>query len=155
MTEARYRGQKVVVVSPDYSDHTKFADHWLPAQPGTAGALAMAMGHVILKEFYVERQVPYFQDYARRYTDLPCLVTLRAREGVYVPDRFLRAFDLGDEGEHAAWSRRPSSTTRRMRSPSPMGRRATGRRATVTPRRARRCPGSPWSSGTTAPCERS
>ncbi|HVD02638.1 MAG TPA: molybdopterin-dependent oxidoreductase, partial [Candidatus Dormibacteraeota bacterium] len=35
MTEARYRGQKVVVVSPDYSDHTKFADDWLPAQPGT------------------------------------------------------------------------------------------------------------------------
>ena len=29
MTEARYRGQKVVVVSPDYSDHTKFADDWL------------------------------------------------------------------------------------------------------------------------------
>jgi nitrate reductase molybdenum cofactor assembly chaperone len=25
MAEARYRGQKVVVVSPDYSDHTKFA----------------------------------------------------------------------------------------------------------------------------------
>ena len=80
MTEARYRGQKVVVVSPDYSDHTKFADHWLPAQPGTDGALAMAMGHVILKEFYVDRQVPYFQEYARRYTDLPLLVTLRERE---------------------------------------------------------------------------
>ena len=32
MTEARYRGQKVVVVSPDYSDHTKFADDWLPAR---------------------------------------------------------------------------------------------------------------------------
>jgi nitrate reductase alpha subunit len=31
MTEARYRGQNVVVVSPDYSDHTKFADDWLPA----------------------------------------------------------------------------------------------------------------------------
>ena len=30
MTEARYRGQKVVVVSPDYAGHTKFADHWLP-----------------------------------------------------------------------------------------------------------------------------
>ena len=37
MTEARYRGQKVVVVSPDYSDHVKFADDWLPAQPGTDG----------------------------------------------------------------------------------------------------------------------
>ena len=31
MTEARYKGQKVVVVSPDYAGHTKFADHWLPA----------------------------------------------------------------------------------------------------------------------------
>ena len=57
MTEARYRGQKVVVVSPDYAEHTKFADHWLAAEPGSDGALAMAMGHVILKEFYVERQV--------------------------------------------------------------------------------------------------
>jgi nitrate reductase alpha subunit len=62
MTEARYKGQKVVVVSPDYSDHCKFADDWLAAHPGTDGALAMAMGHVILKEFYVDRQVPYFVD---------------------------------------------------------------------------------------------
>ena len=29
MTEARYRGQKVVVVSPDYADNVKFADEWL------------------------------------------------------------------------------------------------------------------------------
>ena len=34
MVEARYRGQKVVVVSPDYSDHTKFADDWLACAPG-------------------------------------------------------------------------------------------------------------------------
>src|SRR6266540_1194080 len=103
MTEARYRGQKVVVVSPDYSDHTKFADHWLPAQPGTDAALAMAMGHVILKEFYVDRQVPYFQDYARRFTDMPLLVTLRERGDAYVPDRFLRASDLASIEEHAEW----------------------------------------------------
>ena len=79
MTEARYRGQKTVVVSPDYSDHTKFADHWLPAHPGSDGALAMAMGHVILKEFYVDHQVPYFESYARKFTDMPFLVTLTAR----------------------------------------------------------------------------
>jgi nitrate reductase alpha subunit len=106
MVEARYRGQKVVVVSPDYAEHTKFADHWLPAQPGSDGALAMAMGHVILKEFYVDRQVPYFQDYARRFTDLPLLVTLRERDGAWVPDRLLRASDLdedGGESEHAEW----------------------------------------------------
>lgn len=65
MTEARYKGQKVVVVSPDYSDHTKFADDWLPANPGTDGALAMAMGHVVLSEFYRDRSVPYFTEYAR------------------------------------------------------------------------------------------
>ena len=95
MTEARYRGQKVVVVSPDYSDHTKFADDWLPAAPGTDGALAMAMGHVILTEFFRDRQVPYFTDYVKTYTDLPFLVTLREHHDAYVPDRFLTALDLG------------------------------------------------------------
>ncbi len=94
MVEARYRGQKVVVVSPDYSDHTQFADDWLACAPGTAGALAMAMGHVVLSEFFRDRQVPYFQQYVKTYTDLPFLVTLREREGAYVPDRFLTAADI-------------------------------------------------------------
>jgi nitrate reductase alpha subunit len=102
MTEARYRGQKVVVVSPDYSDHTKFADDWLPAAPGTDGALAMAMGHVILSEFFRDRQVPYFTDYVKTYTDAPFLVTLAERDDGYVPGRFLTAADLGDAGEGAA-----------------------------------------------------
>jgi nitrate reductase alpha subunit len=102
MTEARYRGQKVVVVSPDYSDHTKFADDWLAAAPGTDGALAMAMGHVILAEFYRDRQVPYFTEYARTYTDLPFLVTLEPRGDGYLPGRFLTAADLGQTGEGAA-----------------------------------------------------
>jgi nitrate reductase alpha subunit len=99
MTEARYRGQKTVVVSPDYSDHTKFADEWLPAQPGTDAALAMAMGHVVLREFYVDRQAGYFADYAKRFTDLPFLVTLTERDGLTVPGRFLRASDLDSEAE--------------------------------------------------------
>ena len=103
MTEARYRGQKVVVVSPDYSDHVKFADDWLPAQPGTDGALAMAMGHVMLKEFWVERPVARFEDYGKRFTDLPLLVSLEERDGVHVPGRFLMAADIGDESEHADW----------------------------------------------------
>jgi nitrate reductase alpha subunit len=101
MAEARYRGQKVVVVSPDYADNTKFADTWLPAQPGTDGALAMAMGHVILKECFVEKRVPFFVDYVQRYTDLPFLVTLEPRENAYVPAKFLRASDLGDTGAGA------------------------------------------------------
>ncbi len=104
MTEARYKGQKVVVISPDYAGHTKFADHWLPARAGTDGALAMAMGHVILKEFYVDRRSEPFDEYARRYTDMPHLITLRERaDGTVVPDAFLRASDLGSEEENAEW----------------------------------------------------
>ncbi|MET8385789.1 nitrate reductase subunit alpha [Streptosporangium canum] len=103
MAEARYRGQKVVVVSPDYNDAAKFADEWLAIRPGTDGALAMAMGHVLLKEFFVERQVPYFTGYVKRFTDLPFLVRLRERDGVHVPDKFLTAADLGDTGEGAEW----------------------------------------------------
>lgn len=78
MTEARYRGQKVVVMAPDYAENVKFADEWLPVAPGTDAALGMAMGHVVLKEFFVDRQVPYFEEYTRAYTDLPFLVTLDA-----------------------------------------------------------------------------
>ncbi|NMR21169.1 nitrate reductase subunit alpha [Cellulomonas fimi] len=94
MTEARYRGQKVVAVSPDYADNVKFADEWLAAQPGTDGALAMAMGHVILREFFVDRQVPYFTDYVQRYTDLPFLIRLDEHDGAHVPGKFLTAADL-------------------------------------------------------------
>ncbi|HSI94132.1 MAG TPA: nitrate reductase subunit alpha [Jiangellaceae bacterium] len=103
MTEARYRGQKVVVVSPDYADHTKFADTWLSAQPGTDGALAMAMGHVILTECFVERRVPFFVDFARQYSDLPFLVALEEKDGAHVPAKFLRAADLGDAAEGSDW----------------------------------------------------
>ena len=103
MVEARYKGQKVVVVSPDYSDHTKFADDWLSAAPGTDGALGMAMGHVILTEFFRDRQVPYFTDYVKSYTDLPFLISLTERDGSYVPDGFVTAADIGDDSENAAF----------------------------------------------------
>ena len=94
MTEARYRGQKVIAVAPDYADNVKFADEWLPAAPGTDAALAMAMGHVVLKEFFVDRETPYFNDYVKRYTDLPFLVRLEERDGDLVPGKFLTAADL-------------------------------------------------------------
>jgi len=96
MVEGRYRGTKVVSVSPDYADNTKFADEWLPAQAGSDAALAMAMGHVILKENFVDRRVPFFADYVVQYTDLPFLVTLvDGPGGTTVPGKFLTAADLG------------------------------------------------------------
>jgi nitrate reductase alpha subunit len=106
MAEARYRGQKVIAVAPDYADNVKFADEWLPAAPGTDGALAMAMGHVILREFFVERTVPYFTDYVKRYTDLPFLVRLDIQaDGTYRPGKLLTAADLAETStvENAAF----------------------------------------------------
>ncbi|MEX1348020.1 MAG: nitrate reductase subunit alpha [Desulfobacterales bacterium] len=102
-TEVRYRGAKVVAVAPDYAEYVKFADTWLPAKAGTDAALAMAMTHVILKEFYIERQSEYFTHYAKQYTDLPFVVALDSKGNAFVPGRFLRASDLGADGEHAQW----------------------------------------------------
>lgn len=92
--EARYNGTQVVAVTPDYSEVAKLSDLWLHPKQGTDAAAAMAMGHVILKEFFLDRQVPYFQDYCRRYTDLPLLVTLRRDGARWIPDRYLRASDF-------------------------------------------------------------
>ena len=103
MAEARYRGQKVVAVAPDYADNVKFADEWLACEPGTDGALAMAMGHVILREFFVDRETPAFSDYVKRFTDLPFLVSLDARDGAHVPGKFLTAADLGATDAHASF----------------------------------------------------
>lgn len=108
MAEVRYRGTKVVTVSPDYADNTKFADEWMPAQAGTDAALAMAMGHVLLKEFFVDRRTPFFVDYVQKYTDLPFLIRLEEHDGVdgrggLVPGTFLTAQDLGGGADEDRW----------------------------------------------------
>jgi len=92
--EARYNGTKIVAITPDYAEVAKLSDLWLHPKQGTDAALAMAMGHVILREFFLDRQVPYFQDYCRRYTDMPMLVRLRRDGDRFVPDRYLRQSDL-------------------------------------------------------------
>ncbi len=102
-TEVRYKGAKTVAVTPDYSEVAKLCDLWLHPKQGTDAALAMAMGHVVLKEFYFpdggKARSVYFDDYARRYTDLPLLVLLKEQKladgsATLVPDRYLRASDF-------------------------------------------------------------
>ncbi len=85
MTEARYRGQKVVVCSPDYSDATKFADEWLAPAPGTDGALAMAMGHVVLREFFVDSQTPSFTTTSSASPTCPSWSPWTSRTGRWCP----------------------------------------------------------------------
>ncbi|MGP1630196.1 MAG: nitrate reductase subunit alpha [Giesbergeria sp.] len=105
-TEVRYKGCKTVAITPDYSEVAKLSDLWLHPKQGTDAAVAMAMGHVILKDFYFggngQPRSAYFDDYARRYTDLPMLVMLKEHtleDGsiCLVPDRYVRASDFADQ----------------------------------------------------------
>ncbi len=110
-TEVRYKGTKTVAVTPDYSEVAKLADLWMHPKQGTDAAVAMAMGHVILKEFYFEKRSEYFDDYVRRYTDMPMLVQLEKQtlpdgSEVLAPGRYVRASDFDgqlDAANNPAW----------------------------------------------------
>ncbi|MDR1266045.1 MAG: nitrate reductase subunit alpha [Propionibacteriaceae bacterium] len=121
LTEVRYKGTKVVAISPDYAESVKFADDWLAPRPGTDGALAQAMGHVILAECFRDRQVDHFDQYVRRFTDLPFLVRLEpAGQGRFRPGKFLTAEDLPPLADQANAAFKPVLLDR-------------GRRAAVAP----------------------
>ena len=97
LTEVRYKGTKTVAITPDYAEVAKHADQWLNPKQGTDAALALAFGHVILKEFHVDKPSAYFTEYVRKYTDWPNLVLLDQRDdGSYQPGRFARASDFVD-----------------------------------------------------------
>lgn len=106
LVENRHRGTRVVVFSPDFSQTSKVADEWIPIHQGQDGAFWMAVSHVILREFYIERQVPYFVNYLKRYSDAPFLVRLEKREnGSYRAGRLLRAGELesGSRLDNSEW----------------------------------------------------
>ncbi|MBI2844174.1 MAG: nitrate reductase subunit alpha [Armatimonadetes bacterium] len=105
MTEFKYKGGKMVLLAPNYNDTAKFADTWVPIKPGTDTAFMMALNHVVVKEFFIDRQAPYFQEYVKRYTNLPFLLMLDQKDGYYVPGRLLRASDIEEYSgeENAEW----------------------------------------------------
>ncbi len=62
IVEARRRGAKLVVIDPYRTRTAECADWYLPINPGTDGALALAMMHVIIGEGL------YDADYVAKYT---------------------------------------------------------------------------------------
>jgi nitrate reductase alpha subunit len=92
--ESRHNGTKMVVLAPDFSQVSKYADQWIPLNAGQDGAYWMAVNHVILKEFHHEKQTPYFLNYLKRYTDSPFLVRLEKKGEAYEAGRLLRANKL-------------------------------------------------------------
>ena len=105
VAEARHNGSRVWVFAPDFSQMARFGDEWVPVNAGQDGAWWMAVDRLLLKEFHHERQVPYFLDYCRRYSDAPFLVELERRDDHYRPGQLLRAGRLADYAavEHGDW----------------------------------------------------
>ncbi|MBK6628233.1 MAG: nitrate reductase subunit alpha [Flavobacteriales bacterium] len=93
-SESRHNGTKTVVMSPDFSMVAKHADQWIPCHAGSDGAFWMAVTHVILKEWHVDKRTPYFHEYVKRYTDSTLLVELEQTGKGFKPGRMLRADQL-------------------------------------------------------------
>jgi anaerobic selenocysteine-containing dehydrogenase len=91
--QARKRGAKLMVVDPRQAGQAAGADYWLGLRPGTDGALALGLAHLMLK------QRGFDDDFVRKWTNGPLLV--RTDTG-----RFVRRRDPGDASaseDFAAW----------------------------------------------------
>ena len=71
---ARKAGGKLIVIDPARTRTARAADEWIPIHPGTDGALALAMMHVIIAEGlhdadYVARYTVGFEELAARVAD--------------------------------------------------------------------------------------
>jgi nitrate reductase / nitrite oxidoreductase, alpha subunit len=103
--EARHNGTKMVVFSPDFNQVAKYADDWISINAGQDGAWWMATNHVILKEFHHEKKVPYFIDYAKKYTDSPFLIEIKEGEKRFETGQMLRAnrIERYQDTENGEW----------------------------------------------------
>ncbi len=74
LTRAIERGARLVVVDPYLSDTAAKAHEWVAIRPGTDGAMALAMGHVIIRDGlydkdFVTNWVSGFAEYAEFVKD--------------------------------------------------------------------------------------
>ena len=70
----RAKGAKMVYVDPFYSQTAAKADEWVPIRPGTDGAMALAIGHVLIKKdlvnkAFVDEWCVGFDEYAKYVSD--------------------------------------------------------------------------------------
>jgi nitrate reductase alpha subunit len=86
LTEARYRGTKVVSVFPDYAEGASSATCGCTRSRAPTRRSALAMGHVILKEF-TWRATATTSSTTQALHDMPALVRLVPHGDGYVPER--------------------------------------------------------------------
>jgi nitrate reductase alpha subunit len=66
MTEARYRGQKVIAVAPDYAENVKFADEWVPAPRAPTARWRWRWGTSCSRSSSSTARSTFFVDYNQR-----------------------------------------------------------------------------------------
>lgn len=98
---AMNRGAKLVVVDPRNVGLARRADEWLQVRPGSDGALALGLSHVMIERGWYEA------DFLRAWTNAPFLV----REDT---GRLLRAGDVGLDAPadaYVVWVGEPLAST--------------------------------------------
>jgi len=78
--EGKYRGSKVIVVTPEFNATAIHADLWVPVKPGYDGHLALSILHRIVHARLYSPQV------LKQLTDLPLLVRTDTKELVRLHD---------------------------------------------------------------------
>ena len=106
LTEARYKGAKLVCIAPDFSASSIHADLYVPVKPGGDAALGLAIAQVLVEEGFVD------EGFVAEQTDLPLLVRDDTR-------LYLRASDLhrgGSEEEFRFYDAKRGLTASSKRS---------------------------------------
>ncbi len=106
--EGKYRGARIVTVSPDYNPTARQSGLWVPIQPGTDSFLLMSMVHVVLKEKL------YDEAFIREQTDLPFLV--KVTDG-----KLLRHSDMVAGGSDEMFYVYDEATARAVEAPGSRG----------------------------------
>jgi len=74
ISEAKYNGAKVVVISSEFNASARTADLWVPLKHGSDSILAMSIMNVIVNEKM------YKSEFMKLYTDLPLLVDMDTKK---------------------------------------------------------------------------
>lgn len=68
--DGKRNGAKIIVVDPVYRDMAARADLWVPVRPGTDGAIALCMTHLLFEDEYWKKDPSFLRD----WTNGPFLV---------------------------------------------------------------------------------
>lgn len=83
ITKGIENGARMVVVDPNLSDTAAKAQEWVPIRPATDGAMALAMGHVIVRDkLYDEGFIDQWGSGFEQYAELVATTTPEWAEGI-------------------------------------------------------------------------